>query len=198
MREQQGKRRQRPKNHFDPAPIPALEVTVPSGLMMPEDDVTNLKRQLVDQEAMVEVLQEDHDRLLLHNARLQNMLEEMRIKIRILHAQKKKDQHQSQQKEGQTNSNSWPEVDKELSSSQDIVSPSTNSSVAPLEAIQLGLTHHQNDTLSITSSSYLDIPPFGQFNRKKEDDETRSCDSSWNSIKPHQQKTTDKAPAPVG
>ena len=127
MREQQGKRRQRPKNHFDPAPIPALEVTVPSGLMMPEDDVTNLKRQLVDQEAMVEVLQEDHDRLLLHNARLQNMLEEMRIKIRILHAQKKKDQHQSQQKEGQTNSNSWPEVDKELSSSQDIVSPSTNS-----------------------------------------------------------------------
>ena len=86
MREQQGKRRQRPKNHFDPAPIPALEVTVPSGLMMPEDDVTNLKRQLVDQEAMVEVLQEDPDRLLLHNSRLHNMLEE----IRILHAQKKK------------------------------------------------------------------------------------------------------------
>jgi hypothetical protein len=130
------------------------------------------------------------------------MLEEMRTKIRILHAQQ---QHQRppQPKERRTNSPPQPEVDKDLSSSQESFLSSTKGGVGALAAIQLGLTHHQDGSLCITPSSYLDLPPFGQLNRKTEDDETSSCDSSWHSNKLfqlHQQNeaTTAKAPAPVG
>jgi hypothetical protein len=199
MREQQQQRRQGPKNQFDPEPVPALELEQHSSVV--PEDVTNLKRQLVDQEAMVEVLQEGHDRLLLHNARLQNMMEDMRTKIRILHAQQQRQERQPQRQERRTNSPPQPDVDKDLSASQgSFVSSSTESAgVDPLVAIQLGLTHHQHESLSITPSSYLDLPPFGQFNRKAEDDETSSCDSSWNSSKLHQQHqpTTTKIAAPV-
>jgi len=198
MREQQQQRRKGPKNQFDPEPVPALELEQQS-FMVPED-VTNLKRQLVDQEAMVEVLQEGHDRLLLHNARLQNMMEDMRTKIRILHAQQQL-HRQPQRQKRRTNSPPQPDADKDLSSSQEsFLSPTESAGVDPLADIQLGLIHHQHESLSITPSSYLNLPPFDQFNRKAEDDETSSCDSSWNSNKLHQQHrpTTTKVAVPGG
>ncbi|XP_032778608.2 uncharacterized protein LOC116917278 isoform X2 [Daphnia magna] len=183
MREQQEKRRQYSNNQFDPTPVPALDELIPSSERMAPEDVTNLKQQLADQGAMVEVLQEDHDRLTLHNARLLNMMEEMRAKMRILHA--KQHQGQSQQQTRRTNSPPQPEVDKDLSLSNEI-SLSSIGGDGPPTAIQLGLAH-QHEALSITPSSYLDLPPpAGQFNRKREDDETSSCGSSWNSTRLHQ------------
>ena len=49
-----------------------------------EDEKTiELRRLLAEREAKVLALQENHDRLLLDNARLQNMLDEMRAKLRV-------------------------------------------------------------------------------------------------------------------
>ncbi|KAI9564484.1 hypothetical protein GHT06_008223 [Daphnia sinensis] len=183
MREQQEQRRQYSKNQFDSAPVPAFHKLIPSSELMAPEDVTNLKQQLADQGAMVEVLQEDHDRLSLHNARLLNMIEEMRTKIRILHAQQH--QGQSQQQIRRTNSPPQTEIDKDLSLSNES-SLSSHGGDGPPTATQLGLAH-QHEALSITPSSYLDLPPpAGQFSRKMEDDETSSCGSSWNSTRLHQ------------
>ncbi|XP_057371507.1 uncharacterized protein LOC130692414 isoform X2 [Daphnia carinata] len=183
MREQQKQRRQYSKNQFDPAPVPAFDKLIPSSELMAPEDVTNLKQQLADKGAMVEVLQEDHDRLSLHNARLLNMMEEMRAKIRILHANQH--QRQSQQYTRHTNSPPHPEVDKDLSLSNESCLSSIGGDRPPT-ATQLGLAD-QHEALSITPSSYLDLPPpAGQFSRKMEDDETSSCGSSWNSTRLHQ------------
>ena len=177
MREQQQQRRQRPhQSQFNPT-VPILPLG-PSTVLKGPEEVVNLKRQLIDQEVRVEVLQEDHDRLLLHNARLQNMLDEMRTKVRILHSQQQR--HQPQQRERCTNSPPQPEVHKQPSSIEIL---SCTGGDGPLAAIQLGLVAHQYQALSTPSSSYLDLPPIGQPNRKMQDDfETSSCDSSWNSV----------------
>lgn len=194
MREQQQERRQRHQIRFDP--VPSAVVTRALGqcseLKTPEE-VANLKRQLADQEVRVEVLQENHDRLLLDNARLQNMMDEMRSKIRIQHAHLH--QPRSQERERRTNSPHRPEVDKDPSSHESLLSVGGDDS---LGVVQLSL-NHQHQALSITPTSYLDLPPpLGQSGRKAEDDETSSCDSSWNSISRHyQQQMESAAVAPV-
>lgn len=196
MREQQQERQQRHQIRFSPAVSAGVVALDEDSEMKTPEEVANLKRQLADQEVRVEVLQEDHDRLLLHNARLQNMMDEMRTKIRIQHAHLH--QARPQEPERRTNSPHRPEVDKDPSSQESL---STVGGDDSLGVIQLGL-NHQHQALSITPSSYLDPPRplFGQSGRKAhDDDETSSCDSSWNSISRHYQQQMEPAPtvAPV-
>lgn len=115
----------------------------------------------------------------------------MRTKVRILHSQQQQ-QHRPKPQERRTNSPPQPEVDKHPSSLESLSSVGGGD---PLAAIQLGLAH-QYQTLSITPSSYLDLPPKNP-NRKTEDEETSSCDSSWSSIGRLDQKPLNIA-APVG
>ena len=69
-----------------------------------DEKTIELKRQLAEREARVCALQEDHDRLLLDNARLENMLDEMRAKIRM-------QQLKNQQKIGVRRTNSPSDED---------------------------------------------------------------------------------------
>lgn len=191
MREQQKQRQQRhQQNRFHPVPAPvparALDLDETTELKVPEE-VAHLKRQLADQGAIVDVLQEDHDRLLLHNARLQNMMDEMRTKIRIQHAYLGQPHPQRQESRSTI---LRPEVDKDLSSYESLSSLGGD---GPLAATQLSLNHH-HEALSITPSSYLDLPTVEQSGKKVQDDETSSCDSSWNSTRRHHQQQMGKKP----
>lgn len=62
-------------------PTEASVHTDGSSLIEPTENIEDLKRQLADQAAKVEVLQEDHDRLFLQNARLLNTIDELRFKF---------------------------------------------------------------------------------------------------------------------
>lgn len=84
MKEQQEIRRQRgrtPPQQRKCLPLQSnCSAEEPSSFLEPTENVEDLKRQLADQVARVEVLQEDHDRLFLQNARLLNLIDEMRFK----------------------------------------------------------------------------------------------------------------------
>lgn len=86
MREQQEHRRQQwqtppPSRKYPPFTFSNGFTKEPESLIESTENVKDLKYQLAEQAARVEVLQEDYDRLFLQNARLLNIIDEMRFKL---------------------------------------------------------------------------------------------------------------------
>lgn len=126
--QQQQRRRQQNANPLVPGP----DVGIVNGHQHPLEDgqqhchvemlqqMAHLKRQLADQEAKVKVLQENHDHLLLENARLLNTMDEMRVKIRQLPPITLPSHHQP--------------MDHDLSSDESLITSSISSSYRELPA----------------------------------------------------------------